>query len=92
MRLKTWLAGNLLEGNVVMDEPKNLTQAMCLLFSLIYELHIEYPEYIEKYLNCIQQVMLNLGRVELKLKILNLQNQLPNAELDRNGKSNVLYI
>ncbi|KAI4896503.1 hypothetical protein NFI96_008246 [Prochilodus magdalenae] len=32
-----------LEGCLVMDELTNLPQAICLLFGLIYALHLEYP-------------------------------------------------
>ncbi|CAL9686158.1 unnamed protein product [Knipowitschia caucasica] len=65
-----------LEGSVVMEELANLPQAFCVLFGLIYALHLDYPKCMKSTFHFIQQVMLNLGRVELKPKILSLKNQL----------------
>uniref|UniRef100_A0AAV2KAW2 LAGLIDADG homing endonuclease n=1 Tax=Knipowitschia caucasica TaxID=637954 RepID=A0AAV2KAW2_KNICA len=65
-----------LEGSVVMEELANLPQAFCVLFGQIYALHLDYPKCMKSTFHFIQQVMLNLGRVELKPKIQSLKNQL----------------
>ncbi len=65
-----------LEGNVVIDEPANLPQAFCVLFGLIYALHLDYPKCMRHTFHFVQQVMLNLGRAELASKIQTLKNQL----------------
>ncbi|XP_041650523.1 sterile alpha motif domain-containing protein 3-like [Cheilinus undulatus] len=66
----------ILEGNVVMDEPADLPQAFCVLFGLIYALHLQYPKCMKHTFSFVQQVMLNLGRGELAPKIQTLKNQL----------------
>ncbi|KAL1273015.1 hypothetical protein QQF64_028877 [Cirrhinus molitorella] len=68
--------GIILEGNVVMDNLENLPQAMCLLFGLTYSLHLDYPKCMTKTFHFIQQVMLGLGKKELKGKVLSVSNQL----------------
>ena len=68
--------GIILEGSVVMDELANLPQAFCVLFGLIYALHLDYPKCMKNTFNFIQQVMLKLGRSELVPKIQTLKNQL----------------
>ncbi|XP_028970228.2 sterile alpha motif domain-containing protein 3 [Esox lucius] len=65
----------ILEGSLVM-EPENLPQAFCLLFGLIYALHLDYPKYMKNTFLFIQQVFLNLGKGELTPKIQSLKNQL----------------
>ncbi|XP_048011410.1 sterile alpha motif domain-containing protein 3-like [Megalobrama amblycephala] len=65
----------ILEGNSVM-EPDNLPQAFCLTFGLIYGLHLDYPKCMRNTFNFIQQVFLNLGKVELAPKIQSLKNLL----------------
>lgn len=39
--------GIIMEGSVVMDELANLPQAFCVLFGLIYTLHLDYPKYMK---------------------------------------------
>lgn len=58
-----------------MEELNNLPQAFCILFRLMYALHFDYSNCMNTFL-FIQQVMLNLGRGELKPKIQSLKNQL----------------
>lgn len=59
-----------------MEELANLPQAFCVLFGLIYALHLDYPKSMKSTFLFIQQVMMDLGRGELKLKIQSLKNQL----------------
>jgi len=68
--------GIILEGNVVMDNLDNIPQAMCLLFGLTYALHLDYPKCMGNTFLFIQQVLLGLGKKELKGKILAVTNQL----------------
>ena len=68
--------GIILEGSVVMDELANLPQAFCVLFGLIYALHLDYPKCMKNTFHFVQQVMFNLGRSELAPKIQTLKNQL----------------
>ncbi|XP_013885942.1 sterile alpha motif domain-containing protein 3 [Austrofundulus limnaeus] len=68
--------GIILEGNIVMDDLANLPLAFCILFGLIYALHLEYPKYMKNTFCFVQQVMLNLGKKELPPKIQTLKNQL----------------
>ncbi|XP_053296317.1 sterile alpha motif domain-containing protein 3 [Pleuronectes platessa] len=68
--------GIILEGSVVMEDLANLPQAFCLLFGLIYALHLDYPKYMKNTFIFVQQVMLDLGRSELTPKIQTLKNQL----------------
>nr|XP_020449499.1 protease-associated domain-containing protein 1 [Monopterus albus] len=65
-----------LEGIVVMDELANLPQAFCVLFGLIYALHLDYPKYMKNTFYFVQQVMLNLGKSQLAPKNQTLKNQL----------------
>lgn len=67
--------GIILEGNVVMDDLANLPQAFCVLFGLIYALHLDYPRYMKNTFCFVQQVMFNLGKSELPPKIQTLKNQ-----------------
>ena len=60
--------GIMLKGSVVMDNLANLPQAFCLLFGLIYALHLSHPKYMKNTFIFVQQVMLNLGRSELTPK------------------------
>lgn len=66
--------GIILEGNVVMDNLDNIPQAMRLLFGLTYAL--DYPKCMGNTFIFIQQVLLGLGKEELKGKILAVTNQL----------------
>lgn len=75
-RLHPSSVGIILEGNVVMDNIDNIPQAMCLLFGLTYALHLDYPKCMGNTLLFIQQVLLGLGKKELKGKILAVKNQL----------------
>lgn len=68
--------GIILEGNVAMDGLPNLPQAFCVLFGLIYALHLDYPKCMKHTFNFVQQVMLKLGKSQLSPKIQTLKNQL----------------
>ncbi|KAK0144232.1 hypothetical protein N1851_017408 [Merluccius polli] len=68
--------GIILEGNVVCDGLANLPQAFCVLFGLIYALHLDYPKCMRYTFLFVQQVMLNLGKSQLAPKIQTLKNQL----------------
>uniref|UniRef100_A0A9J8CQU1 Uncharacterized protein n=2 Tax=Cyprinus carpio carpio TaxID=630221 RepID=A0A9J8CQU1_CYPCA len=76
LRLHPSSVGIILEGNVVMDNLDNIPQAMCLLFGLTYALHLDYPKCMGNTFLFIQQVLLGLGKKELKGKILAVTNQL----------------
>ncbi|XP_042629274.1 sterile alpha motif domain-containing protein 3-like [Cyprinus carpio] len=76
LRLHPSSVGIILEGNVVMDNLDNIPQAMCLLFGLTYALHLDYPKCMCNTFLFIQQVLLGLGKKELKGKILAVTNQL----------------
>ncbi|KAM9477151.1 uncharacterized protein Hap1MRO34_010042 [Clarias gariepinus] len=60
--------GIILEGSLAMEGLTNLPQAMCLLFGLIYEFHLQYPKCLKNTFTFVQQVMLNLGQSELPPK------------------------
>ncbi|KAL2098315.1 hypothetical protein ACEWY4_007522 [Coilia grayii] len=68
--------GIILEGNVVIDGLPNLPQAFCVLFGLMYALHLDYPKCMKHTFLFVQQVMLNLGKSQLAPKIQTLKNQL----------------
>ncbi len=67
--------GIILEGNIVMDV-ESLPQAMHIVFGLTYALHLNYPKYMKNTLDFFQQVLLNLGKTDLKPKLQTLKNQL----------------
>ena len=66
----------ILEGDIVMDNIKNLPQAVCLLFGLAHALLLDYPKCMANTLNFIQTVMLGLGKKNLPPKLLTLKNSL----------------
>ncbi|KAG8010355.1 hypothetical protein GBF38_014637, partial [Nibea albiflora] len=68
--------GIILEGNLVMDEIESHAQAICLIFGLIYALHLDYPQSLKNTFNFIQRVMLNLGVGNLRPKLQSLKNAL----------------
>ncbi|XP_071350986.1 sterile alpha motif domain-containing protein 3-like isoform X2 [Trachinotus anak] len=67
--------GIILEGNTVMDV-ESLPQAMYIVFGLTYALHLNYPKYMKNTFDFFQQVLLNLGKTDLKPKLQTLKNQL----------------
>lgn len=67
--------GIILEGNIVMDVP-SLPQAMYIVFGLTYALHLNYPKYMKNTFDFFQQVLLNLGKTDLRPKLQTLKNQL----------------
>jgi len=66
----------IIEGEVVMDDIKDLPKAMCILVGLTYALHLNYPKSMKLTFQFIQQVLLGLGHSELKPKLQTLKNQL----------------
>ena len=67
--------GIILEGTVAM-EVADLPLAICVLFGLIYALHLDYPKCMKNTCLFIQQVMLNVGRGVLPHKVQTLKDQL----------------
>lgn len=67
--------GIIMEGNIVMDV-ESLPQAMYIVFGLTYALHLNYPKYMKNTFDFFQQVLLNLGKTDLKPKLQTLKNQL----------------
>ncbi|MEQ2193258.1 hypothetical protein XENOCAPTIV_028232, partial [Xenoophorus captivus] len=67
--------GIILEGKIVMDA-ESLPQAMYIVFELTYALHLNYPKYMKNSFDFFQQVLLKLGKTELKPKLQTLKNQL----------------
>uniref|UniRef100_A0A3B3TBI3 Uncharacterized protein n=1 Tax=Paramormyrops kingsleyae TaxID=1676925 RepID=A0A3B3TBI3_9TELE len=67
----------ILEGQVVMSH-RSWTDALVILFGLIYALHLSYPEKLSGFFEFIQIVLLNLddGRKQLKPKLQALRNEL----------------
>ena len=66
----------ILEGNVVMDDIPTYPQAMCLLFGLIYALHLDYPKGMKNTFEFVQKIMLNIGEQKLSPKLQSLKNAL----------------
>ncbi|KAJ8286986.1 hypothetical protein GJAV_G00045690 [Gymnothorax javanicus] len=66
----------ILEGNIVMDEIPTTSQAVCLLFGLIYALHLDYPKGMKNTFEFIQKMLLNLGQQKLSPKLQTLKNAL----------------
>ncbi|XP_048835194.1 uncharacterized protein LOC125710059 isoform X1 [Brienomyrus brachyistius] len=65
-----------IEGRIVMSDLLNLPQALCLLFGLLYSLHLEYPKSMKNTFSFIQKVMLGLGENKLSPKLQTLKNLL----------------
>ncbi|XP_067295724.1 sterile alpha motif domain-containing protein 3-like isoform X2 [Pseudorasbora parva] len=68
--------GIVIEGKVVMDNLHNLPESMCLLFGLIYALHLNYPKSLKYTFEFIQRILLSMGQKDLQPKIQSLANQL----------------
>nr|XP_040052875.1 uncharacterized protein LOC120831491 isoform X3 [Gasterosteus aculeatus aculeatus] len=66
----------IIEGEVVMDNIQDLPKAMCILFGLMYALHLNYPKTMKLTFQFIQQVLLLLVHTDLKPKLQTLKNQL----------------
>ncbi|XP_054642912.1 uncharacterized protein LOC129187508 [Dunckerocampus dactyliophorus] len=66
----------ILEGSTVMDNVRDFPQAVCLLFGLMYALHLDYPKCMVNTLTFIQAIMLGLGSKILNPKLLSLKNKL----------------
>ncbi len=68
--------GIILEGNIVMDDIVSTSQALCLLFGLIYALHLDYPKGMKNTFEFIQKILLNLAQQKLSPKLQTLKNAL----------------
>ncbi|XP_056226185.1 sterile alpha motif domain-containing protein 3-like [Seriola aureovittata] len=66
----------ILEGNIVMDEIPTTSLGLCLLFGLIYALHLDYPKGMKNTFEFIQKTLLNLGQQKLSPKLQTLKNAL----------------
>lgn len=66
----------ILEGNLVMDEIPTTSQALCLLFGLLYALRLDYPKGMKNTFEFIQKMFLNLGQQKLSPKLQTLKNAL----------------
>lgn len=66
----------ILEGNIVMDDISTTPQALCLLFGLIYALHLDYPKGMKNTFEFIQKILLNIGQQKLSPKLQSLKNAL----------------
>uniref|UniRef100_A0A3B4V3G2 PB1 domain-containing protein n=1 Tax=Seriola dumerili TaxID=41447 RepID=A0A3B4V3G2_SERDU len=66
----------ILEGNIVMDEVPTTSLGLCLLFGLIYALHLDYPKGMKNTFEFIQKTLLNLGQQKLSPKLQTLKNAL----------------
>lgn len=66
----------ILEGTIVMDDIESHDLALCLVFGLIYALHLDYPKTLKNTFEFIQRVMLSLGVGNLKPKLQSLKNAL----------------
>nr|XP_046241968.1 uncharacterized protein LOC124057602 isoform X2 [Scatophagus argus]XP_046262946.1 uncharacterized protein LOC124068599 [Scatophagus argus] len=65
-----------IEGETVMDSLQDLPKAVCILFGLMYALHLNYPKSMRNTFQFIQQVLLMLGHTDLKPRLQTLRNQL----------------
>ncbi|MEQ2198614.1 hypothetical protein XENOCAPTIV_015464 [Xenoophorus captivus] len=66
----------ILEGSTIMDNVRDFPHAVCLMFGLMYALHLEYPKCMANTLRFIQAVMVGLGSQTLPPKLLSLKNKL----------------
>ncbi|XP_030270255.1 uncharacterized protein LOC115580247 [Sparus aurata] len=76
MNLQPISTAIILERSIVIDDIRDLPQAVCLLFGLTYALHLDYPKCMANTLEFIQTVMLGLGKKTLPPKLLSLKNSL----------------
>lgn len=60
----------ILEGK---DEIPTTSQARCLLFGLIYALHLDYPKGMKSTFEFIQKILLNLGQQKHSPKLQTLK-------------------
>lgn len=65
-----------IEGSIVMDDLQSLPEALCLLFGLLYALHLDYPKTMKNTFGFFQRVMLGLGDNKLPSKLQSLKNVL----------------
>lgn len=65
-----------IDGVVVMEDLSDLPNALCIMFGLIYALHLNYPKCMRYTFLFIQQILLMLKADELKPKLQSLKNDL----------------
>lgn len=58
----------IVEGGIVIEDTRNLPQALCLLCGLSYALLLDYPKAMKNSLNFNQRVMLGLGTEQTHTK------------------------
>lgn len=64
-----------LEEEVVMDNLGDFTNALMILFGLLYALNMEYPKDLRYTFEAVQKILLNLGK-ECTARIQSLKNKL----------------
>jgi len=72
-----------------MENIQDLPKAMCILFGLMYALHLNYPKTMKLTFQFIQQVLLLLGQTELKPKLQSLEFEKSARNVKREVKSTV---
>lgn len=66
-----------LEGDFVVRDIAELTEAFILLFGLIYALHLDYPKQLSYTFNFIQKIIMGLDDLKrLPPRLLSLKNEL----------------
>ncbi|KAL2095546.1 hypothetical protein ACEWY4_007694 [Coilia grayii] len=76
LHLKPASIAVILEGNIVLDDLSTYPEAFCLLFGLMYALHLDYPKSMKYTFEFIQKILLNLGQNKLTPKLQTLKNAL----------------
>lgn len=64
-----------LEEEVVMDNLGDFTNALMMLFGLLYAVNMEYPKDLRYTFEAVQKIILNLGK-ECTARIQSLKNKL----------------
>ena len=66
----------ILEGDLVLDDLSSYPEAFCLLFGLVYALHLDYPRSMRYSFEFIQKILLDIGQNKLSPKMQTLKNAL----------------
>ena len=69
----------ILEGDLVLDDLSSYPEAFCLLFGLVYALHLDYPRSMRYSFEFIQKILLDIGQNKLSPKMQTLKNALMNS-------------
>ena len=75
LRLDPVSTAIIVEGGIVMDL-QNLSQALCVLFGLLYALHLDYPKAMKNTFTFIQRMMLGLQGNKIPPKLQTFKNLL----------------